>query len=365
MDKKTGKLKTVIYIVLAVSAVTFFITLPILCAINGVGIWESFQDKDIVRGLVLALVFGLVFGLVNGLSSGLSSGLVFGLGFALVYGLTFGFSSVLFIGLSSGLVFGLGFALVYELTFRFRLRSGFSSGLGSGLVFGLVFALVYGFTFRLRSGFSSVLVYGLSYMLGYFISFLSIRKLLPLLKKLPEAIKQTLNGLIHPSQLKGYPIGPAIASFIIFYVSTVLIFSLWYYAIYLEDYSFFKIVEEMDYPVWWQFFYFSLTVATVGYGDISPMSIIPQVLVVIEILIVFGLVAFYLTIIFQIIARIEPKDESLQKQLKERDRQISKLISKIEKCNKQQDEIIELTKQNEQNRRRLGTTIIRKDRRQR
>jgi len=361
MDKKIGKRKTVIYVVLAVSAVTFFITLPILCAVYGVGIWESFHDEGTVTGLVLGLVFGLVAGfviwlvlglifglgfgrLVPGFVAGLGSGLVFGLVAGLGSGLVFGFVA----GLVASLVAGLGFGFGLGLSF------GLVAGLGSGLGFGLVFGLVAGFV--------------------YFVSFLSIRKLLPLLKKLPEAIKQTIKGLIHPGQLKEYPIGTAITSFIIFYVSTIFFFSLWFYVIYLGDYSNFNINgnigivclnaegNEIRLLHWWHFLYFSVvTIATVGYGDISPVGIIPQVVVVIEILFGFGLVAFYLTTIFQILGRIEPKDESLQKQLEDRDRQVSELISEITKCNKQQDEIIKLIKQQEQKQRRSRATIMRRN----
>jgi len=68
MAKKVGKLKSVISVVLAVLVETIFINLPILCAINGVGILESFHDIDIVVGLIFGLVFGLGVGrLVSGL----------------------------------------------------------------------------------------------------------------------------------------------------------------------------------------------------------------------------------------------------------------------------------------------------------
>jgi len=306
MDKKVNELKTVIYIVLAILADLAFINLPIMGALSGLGIWEALHNGHIVFGLIFGLIFGTILVIIFKFNS-----------------VTIIISIVLFIAF---------ILMILEPLGIFLLRHG---NIYSLIIFELLFSKLI----------SAIMLIGIAIFLVF-----RIDRSYPFLQELPEIIKQIFYGLTHPGQIKEFSVGVAIASFIIIYIFTVLIFSFWYYALYLEDYSYFKIAEEMDYPVWWQFCYFSLiTILTVGYGDMSPMGVIPQVLVSLEVLVGFGLVAFYLTTIFQIVSRIEPKSESLQSQ--EKDRQISELLN----------EILELTKKSEQNQSRLRSGIIKRN----
>ena len=376
MDKKTGKLKAVIGVVLVVLAVIIsavVITLPLLCTINGVGMSESFDrfhDNDIFFGVASGVVIGIFFGLVFELVFGLVIGVFFGFGYGLVVGFV---SGIGYPGpaceVASGLVFGLVFGLGIRLA-GFGVVSGVVSGVNFGVVFGVVFGLGIGVFFGLGIGVSSGIGIGIGTGIGYFVGFLFYEKIVAIIGKLRNEIKQTLgaikdviNGLIHSRRLKEHPAGRAIVSFIILYVFTILLSSFWYYSIYLQDCSkysniYFNISgnigisylknsiegNEIRLLDWWHFLYFSVvTIVTVGYGDISPVGIIPQVLVVAEILLGFSLVVLYLAAIFQMTAWVEPKDESLQKQLKglsnqeleviknEMEKLIKKVIDNIDK----------------------------------
>ena len=345
-----------------ISEVTFGIISGIYLGIISGGISGNISGKSsstfgiisrivsgIISGGISAILFGIILWTIW-ITSGIISKISSGVTFEVVYGISLGIPFMITLGIVSGITFGVIFGITSGIIFG--ITSEIIFGISSAVAFGIISGVVFGVIFGISSGVILGVTFGITS--GFSIMFINrfYEQMIKFFEQISKVIKQTIYGITHPDQLKEYPIGTAIASFSIIYAITILIFSLWYYTIFLEDYSYFKIADEIACPIWWHFFYFSLvTIATVGYGDISPIGIIPQVLVVIEILVGLGLVSFYLATIFQIIARIEPRDESLQ--LQERDRQISELISRI----------AEFTKQNEQNQRRSRATTMRRDRR--
>jgi hypothetical protein len=106
--------------------------------------------------------------------------------------------------------------------------------------------------------------------------------------------------------LETYSLWKAIASFIVAYITLALIFSFWFHACYLQGtnhYPFFD-AGRIASPNWWDFVYFSfVTIATLGYGDISPLNPLPQALVILESIIGVLLVVVYLGIILQAAGR--------------------------------------------------------------
>ncbi len=118
-----------------------------------------------------------------------------------------------------------------------------------------------------------------------------------LLGHLFMGFSSTIRGILRPWQLETYSVGRAISSFFVAYIASVLLFSLWFYACYFEDISFFHIGHTGSLN-WWSFVYFSfVTITTLGYGDMTPAHPFPQFLAVLETVLGIGLVVGYFAII--------------------------------------------------------------------
>ena len=286
--KKQSNLKNIFIIFIAVTLETIIITYPALCAIMGLGVKSAWSNTY----FIVSLVYGLVFGLVVGLVGGLDFGLVYGLVGGLVYGLAVGLGSGFVGELGSGLAVGLGSGFVGELVY------GLVGGLGFGLVFGLVGGLDIGFytVLGVFIGCYAGVIVGL--LLGY------------AFRRLPEGFLSMIRGFFGSKQeLKKYSFLRSLSSFLVGYVAVVLIFSLWFYAFYLEGIYFtegksnspFFSVDNINYPQWWDFIYYSfVTITTLGYGDITPLKIFPQLLVIIESTIGVMLPAIFIGIILHV-----------------------------------------------------------------
>jgi len=291
LEKKQSKLKNIFIIFIAVTLETIIITYPALCAIMGLGVISAWSDTYFIVSLAVVLVVGFVGGLLYGLVSGLIYGLVAGL----IGGLG-GRLSEPGVGLIGGLLFG--------------LVGGFSLELDIGLIFGLVFGLVAG----LGVGLAKTPVIGFYTGLGVFIGF-SAGAIVGILlwyvfRRLPEGFLSMIKGFFGSKQeLKKYSFLRSLYSFLVGYVIIVLIFSLWFYACYLEgayftegkSHSPFFSVANINYPQWWDFIYYSfITMTTLGYGDITPLKIFPQLLVMFESTIGVLLPAIFIGIILYV-----------------------------------------------------------------
>ncbi len=94
----------------------------------------------------------------------------------------------------------------------------------------------------------------------------------------------------------------AVFFFVIIYAATALLFSIWFYAGYLENPNFFSIGGSAN---WFDFAYFSfVTITTLGYGDIAPLHSFPRVLVIIETLMGMSLCIVYFGIVLHVTAQL-------------------------------------------------------------
>ena len=84
---------------------------------------------------------------------------------------------------------------------------------------------------------------------------------------------------------------------------------MWFYAFYLEGIYFTEVksnspffsVDNINYPQWWDFIYYSfVTITTLGYGDITPLKVFPQILVTFESTIGIMLPAIFIGIILYV-----------------------------------------------------------------
>jgi hypothetical protein len=292
LEKKQSKLRNIFIIFIAVTLETIIITYPALCAFMGLGVKSAWSDT----GFIISIVYGLIVGLVVGLVAGLVYGLVFGLAFGLGVGLGFGFVAGLGVGFGVGLSFGFGVGLVRGLFYG--LFYGLSVGLFYGLFSGRIETLIVGFYTGLSVfiGWSAGVIVGL--LLGY------------AFRRLPEGFLSMIRGFFGSKQeLKKYSFLRSLSSFLVGYVAVVLIFSLWFYAFYLEGAYFtegksnspFFSVDNINYPQWWDFIYYSfVTMTTLGYGDITPLKIFPQLLVMFESTIGVLLPAIFIGIILYV-----------------------------------------------------------------
>lgn len=288
--------KNIFIIFIAVTLETIIITYPALCAIMGLGFISAWNDTDFIVSLVGGLVIGLVFGLAFGLAGGLANGLVVGLANGLVVGL--------FVGLANGLVVGLVVGLAVGIT------GGIAGGIVFGLTGGIVFGLFFGLAFGLAGGLGIGFYTGLGGFIGCSAGVIAGLLLWYAFKRLPEGFLSMVKGFFGSKQeLKKYSFLRSLSSFFVGYVAVVLIFSLWFYACYLEGIYFtevksnspFFIVDNINYPQWWDFIYYSfVTITTLGYGDITPLKVFPQILVTFESTIGIMLPAIFIGIILYV-----------------------------------------------------------------
>lgn len=293
-----------------------------LWPLNVILLYEQFHSAIISWPLLLGLVSGLAFGISYVVISTPVSGLVYGLGLCFVFGLLSGlfFAAAfnlllgLFFGLAYGLVIGLildrslelDVTVIYEAPFLdiglldrfyYRLVSSLALRLVSGSVIGLIIFLL----FSLGSKFGL----GLGCVIGLPSGILAAYGLRSVLKGALDAIK----AVFTPWKVDKFSILGAVIFFLIIYVLVVLIFSVWFFAFYKkgvwEQHPSYSCSEKIGTPKWWHFCYFSfVTIATIGYGDISPIRFWPQFFVFLEHIFGVGLIAGYLALVLQAPGRL-------------------------------------------------------------
>jgi len=317
-----SKLKIVVWIVLAMIVEAVIVLFPLACALSGKGpisVWGAMDEKPvrnsvlgIAVGLAIGTGFGLFIGLVGGNGYGLLveviAGFIYGLiggfavkvGYGSIAGLVLAFGAGLTVGLGVGLAAELGAGLV--LGIRTALALGLSVSLARKSVMidagALVLALVVGLFIGLGEALLAGLVVGFSFLLGVPLGILFMN----MLRHLSEGVVAAIRGFFMPWRLKTYSFRRAIASFIAAYIVVVLIFSLWFYACYLEgtaENPYFY-TGQFKASGWWNFVCFSsMPIAASWYGNFTPLHPLPQALVVLETLIYVGLVAVYIVIILR------------------------------------------------------------------
>jgi len=322
--KNQSRLLVVFLIILAIVLEAVIVLWPMACAFSGKGfiaIWKALNEKP-VRGIVNIFIWGLIMGLIHGITRGLTEGLATGLfrGLAMSFIVSIGLKVIPGLSLESvsGLIIG-GFSLGLFLGFIKALSTEepslkpstmFIDGLSRGIILGLAFGSLKAIKeHSLRfiiNGLGMGLLFGLGMGFGLPAGNLLEVYLMRGLRHLPEGFVSTIKGFFKPQYLRTYPFGKAIATFLAAYIGVVIIFSLWFYACYLEspkDHPFFN-TGEIENVNWWNFIYFSfVTITTLGYGDISPLRLFPQVLVIAETLIGLMLVMLYLGIILHVASR--------------------------------------------------------------
>lgn len=120
---------------------------------------------------------------------------------------------------------------------------------------------------------------------------------------LSEGFSSTIKGFFTPWKIKRYPFVKALITLLTVYIFVVLVFSLWFYACYLEDMRNDAYFDTKDIAIlqWWDFIYFSFaTITTLDCGYISPIHPFPQSLVIIEVIIGIALIAVYLGMIMHV-----------------------------------------------------------------
>jgi len=318
---------------------------PFVCAVVGKG-YLSLNYSEffcILFGIILGIIFGwetasygIFYGSVCGIAFGIGSGIGSEIRIGIVYGIIL------------GTVYGFGCGFGVEINIGIELGSGLGVGIAFGIIFGIICGIGYGISSGLGVGIDVGIAFGICYVI-LFVIFYVIGLKIEELVELPEAFISTISGFLHPKELvENFSPGKAIASFLVFYIIFVLFFALWFYVCYLEGqplsdmqnigkktwwyyiYSFLKSlsrffidlnrasIEKNTYfrtgdirtPNFWHFVYFSfVTITTLGYGDISPIHIFPQVLVVLETLAGLGLIVFYLGMFFKVAGDIVSKKE--------------------------------------------------------
>jgi hypothetical protein len=147
-----------------------------------------------------------------------------------------------------------------------------------------------------------------SYLIIFIIGWLLWYAFRCLLKEFLFMIK----GFLGSAGVRKYSFLRSLSSFFVGYVIIVLIFSLWFYACYLEGIYFtegksnspFFSVDNINYPQWWDFIYYSfVTMTTLGYGDITPLKVFPQILVTFESTIGVMLPAIFIGIILYVASK--------------------------------------------------------------
>ena len=316
LEKKQSKLKNIFIISIAVTLETIIITYPALCAIMGLGVKSAWSNTGFIVSLVGILSFGFLSGLFLGLGEGFAEGLVSGLAAGLIFGLASGLVVGFDEELDEGLAFGLVVGLILGLTFGliFGLDEGFAEGLVSGLASGLVAGLAFGLGKGLVAGLGIGFYTGFGTFIGCSAGLIVWLLLRYAFRRIPEGFLSMIKGFFGSKQeLKKYSFLRSLSSFLVGYVAIVLIFSLWFYAFYLEGAYFtegksnspFFSVDNINYPQWWDFIYYSfITITTLGYGDITPLKAFPQLLVIIESTIGVMLPAIFIGIILHLAGKM-------------------------------------------------------------
>ncbi len=322
--------KSIIYLVVAIFLESLFITWPAICAINGDGFITGFRYVDNIVGLVFGLSGGITFGLVYGLLGGAVFGLAYGLSVGLGYGIAVG----LIVGIVGG-IFGGAFA---------GIVFGGVGGLGYGFSTGFINTIVYGPKFGLISGLFVMISVAIGAVVGSIIGVLTSK----LLEPVKVGFTTTMRGFLRPWELKKYPFISAIASFFLAYLAVILLFGLWFYSCHLEGWDpkpYFN-SNRTDYTTnlqWIDFIYFSsVTISTLGYGDIFPLHWLPKILVLFEMVAGIVLVAGYFVIILQVWQRTQDQmisekgifskamdDEQLIHQLRNENESLKKKIDEL------------------------------------
>jgi voltage-gated potassium channel Kch len=222
----------------------------------------------------------------------------------------------------------------FSLTFHAYIESGWPSGVVSGIVSGLATALAYPFISHVGSGdyqpyfFSLLISCGLFAMLtgllaparalrptftevcrlllifialgfpvGYFLlkATLAVSLLLGPAYSVVYFLGLYVGKCIKPIPARILDIWPylkamaaPLSGFSFVYFSIATVFATYFWALYSADSASFT-VPSLSTPSFFDFFYFSfVTIATVGYGDIVPLSPLARGLVVAEVVLGVG-----------------------------------------------------------------------------
>jgi len=313
--KRAGTNRRIFFWIIFALALEFVIVLwPLTCTVSGIGyvnIWQTSWAEGPLRDLML----GIGFGMISGLVFGLIYGLVFGLALSLISSVIVAFGSNLFIVLGYGLMFGLVFGLVFNL--------------GYGVVCGLILGLIFGFT----RGF----IIGPGVTLGVLVGILSIHWLRHVF------ITSTSFGtwFLNTRRLRTHRFSEilkffikAVALFIVVYLGIVLIFSLWFYAVYLEDRNSFHTRHDQESEAlyepdsatsfsdkqakmleWRDFAHYSLmSITNFGGGEINPTKTFAYFLEIAELMLELGWILIYFGIIINMIMKIGTEKRQKPKQ---------------------------------------------------
>jgi len=303
--KRAGANRRIFFWIIFALALEFIIVLwPLTCTISGIGylnIWQTSWAEGPVRDLMLGVGFGMVAGLVFGLIYGI----VFGLALSLISSIIVAFGSNLFIVLGYGLMFGLVFGLVFSL--------------GYGIISGLLLGLIFGFT----RGF----IIGPGVTLGVLVGILSIHWLRHVFITSTSFGTWFLNTrrlrTHHFSEILKF-LTKALMLFIVVYLGIVLVFSLWFYAVYLEDRNSFRTKHDQESEAlyepdstlsfrdkqatmldWMDFAYYSLmSITNFGGGDINPAQTLSYFLEIAELMLELGWILIYFGIIINMVMKI-------------------------------------------------------------
>lgn len=249
------------------------------------------------QGKWVGVAFGVGVGFLNGLGrkrnfvQGVSVGLVAGL----TTGLAFSFTESILLGLLASFTTGIATTISKESEIDRRrfliaaivgLLMGFAMGLGLIYSKGVRGALPFIFVLAVTSGVGLPL----GAVLGYW-----LRPRLLLFADVWLYLRE---------------MGAYLISFVVGYFTLALLFASWFWSLWkLNPSESFNNLSST--PTFGEFFYFSVvTLATLGYGDITPKSAIARGLVVSEIVLGIG----WITVIFAVVmSHLQPKFAEIAK----------------------------------------------------
>ena len=350
--QKMARLRIVVWIMVVILFEVVVVLWPLACVLSGKGLstWWSVKGELLMPGqetlqmpdrfiagrlvgrtvfLFFLLVFTLPFDLGSGrISMDLDGFLAFVFIQWIITGVDIWFAGIIiprivtktallliYSGISTGIFLGFYFGFVVE---RFLFRGFIGKLLAGSLTILLMYllpSLILGWDVREYVFYNTI---GLCF--GMFMGILLARSVVYMLNQLSTGFTSTIRGFLSPWRLNNYSFRRALTSLVLVYMGVVLLFSLWFYACYMGDANSFHVKGNENIHWWdsilffhrmearplrfWDFVYFSsVTITTLGYGDISPAHRLPQVLVIFETMMGVGLIAGFLGMILHVAGR--------------------------------------------------------------